>query len=38
VTIPNPGGRYSTRILPDPEAVFRVKEELGRAIENAVSF
>ena len=34
VAIPNAGGRYSTRILPDPEAVFRVKEDLARAIED----
>ena len=33
VTIPNAGGRYSTRILPDPDAVLRVKEVLARAIE-----
>jgi len=33
VPIPNAGGRYSTKILPDPDAVFRLKERLGRAIE-----
>jgi hypothetical protein len=34
VPIPNPGGRYATRILPDPDAVLRLKERLGRAIEH----
>jgi hypothetical protein len=34
VTIPNSGGRYSTRFLPDPDAVFRVKESVARAIES----
>ncbi len=34
VTIPNAGGRYSTRILPDPDAVFRVKEKVAQAIES----
>jgi len=33
VKIPNAGGRYSTQILPDPDAVFQVKEALARAIE-----
>jgi hypothetical protein len=33
VTIPNAGGRYSTRILPDPERVLRVKQAVARAIE-----
>ena len=33
VTIPNPGGRYATRILPDPDAVLRLKERVARAIE-----
>ncbi|KPK58092.1 MAG: hypothetical protein AMK73_09480, partial [Planctomycetes bacterium SM23_32] len=33
VTIPNAGGRYSSRILPDPDAVLEVKEALARAIE-----
>jgi len=33
VPIPAPNGRYSTRVLPDPEAVLRLKERLGRAIE-----
>ena len=33
VTIPNDGGRYSTKILPDPDAVFRAKEAVAKAIE-----
>ncbi len=33
VPIPNAGGRYSTRILADPEAVYRVRLALGEAIE-----
>ena len=33
VTIPNAGGRFSTRILPDPDAVLRVKERVAQAIE-----
>jgi len=33
VPIPNAGGRYSTRILPDPDVVLRLKERLARAIE-----
>ena len=33
VTIPNAGGLQSTRILPDPDAVFGVKESAARAIE-----
>jgi len=33
VSIPNSGGRYSTKLLPDPDAVFRVKQALGEAIE-----
>ncbi len=27
VAIPNAGGRYSTKILPDPDAVFKVKHK-----------
>jgi hypothetical protein len=34
VTIPNAGGLQSTRILPDPDAVLRVKENVARAIES----
>jgi hypothetical protein len=34
VTIPNAGGLQSTRILPDPDAVLRVKESVARAIES----
>ncbi len=33
VSIPNAGGRYATRILPDPDAMLRLKQRLGRAIE-----
>ena len=33
VSIPNAGGCYSSRILPDPDAVLRVKEAVARAIE-----
>jgi len=34
VDIPNAGGRFSSRILPDPDAVLRVKEAVARAIED----
>lgn len=33
VTIPNAGGRYSSKILPDPDAVLRAKEAVSRAVE-----
>ncbi|MEN6347092.1 MAG: glycoside hydrolase domain-containing protein [Armatimonadia bacterium] len=33
VEIPNAGGRYSSRILPDPDKVFEVKEAVAKAIE-----
>ncbi len=33
VTIPNAGGLQSTKILPDPKAVYRVRESLAQAIE-----
>lgn len=33
VDIPNAGGRYSTRILTDPDALFRIKQALAEAIE-----
>ncbi len=33
VSIPNAGGRYSTKILSDPDAVFRVRRALAAAIE-----
>jgi hypothetical protein len=36
VTIPNAGGRYSTKVLPNPDAVFAVKEAVARAIEATV--
>ena len=33
VPIPNAGGCYATRLLPDPEAVYRVRHALADAIE-----
>jgi hypothetical protein len=33
VDIPNAGGRYSTKILPDPDEVLVLKEQMGKAIE-----
>jgi Glycoside hydrolase 123, catalytic domain/Carbohydrate binding domain len=33
VPIPSAGGRYSTKILPDPEALYRVRQEVAEAIE-----
>ena len=33
VTIPNAGGRYSSKILPDPDRVLEVKEMIGRVLE-----
>jgi len=33
VSIPNAGGRFSTRILPDPDAVLAVKERVAVALE-----
>jgi len=33
VPIPNVGGRYASRILPDPDVVLRLKQRLARAIE-----
>ena len=33
VTIPNAGGRYSTRILPDPARVFVVRDRVAAAVE-----
>ena len=33
VTIPNAGGRYSSKILLDPNEVYRVKEQVAAAIE-----
>ena len=33
VPIPNAGGRYSTRIMPDPESLYRIREDVARAIE-----
>ncbi|MBL7044200.1 MAG: carbohydrate binding domain-containing protein [Pirellulaceae bacterium] len=34
VEIPNAGGRYSTKILPDPDAVYKVRRGLAEAIES----
>jgi hypothetical protein len=34
VTIPNAGGRFSTRILPQPDAVERIRQELAAALES----
>ena len=34
VTIPNSGGRFSSKILPDPEAVYRVRRQVAAAIES----
>ncbi len=36
VSIPNPGGRYSSRILPDPAQLYEVRARLARAIEGLV--
>ena len=33
VTIPNAGGRYSTKILPDPDALLRARRAAAEAIE-----
>jgi hypothetical protein len=33
VAMPSEGGRYSTKILPDPDALLRAKEAVARAIE-----
>lgn len=38
VTIPNAGGRYSSKILPDPAEVYVVKEMLGAAVERCISY
>jgi hypothetical protein len=34
ILIPNPGGRYSTKMLPDPNRVEEVRLKIGRAIES----
>ena len=34
VDIPNDGGRYSTKILPDPHKVYEVRQTLAAAIES----
>jgi len=33
ITIPNPGGRYSSKILPEPERLYQTRESLAEAIE-----
>jgi len=33
VEMPNAGGRYSSRILPDPEDLYQVRQDLAAAIE-----
>jgi hypothetical protein len=33
VSIPNAGGRFSTKILPDPDIVFRIRENIAKMIE-----
>jgi hypothetical protein len=33
VSIPNAGGRYSTKILPRPDAVFEARQAVAKAIE-----
>ena len=32
--IPNAGGRYSSQILPNPAAVYQVRQEVAEAIES----
>ncbi len=34
VTIPNDGGRYSSRILPDPNRLYDVRRRIAKAIES----
>jgi hypothetical protein len=34
VQIPNAGGKYSTKTLPDPDALLRAREAVARAIES----
>ena len=33
LSFPNPGGRYSTRILPDPDWLLHLRRQLGETIE-----
>jgi hypothetical protein len=33
VTIPNAGGCYSSKILPDPDELYLLREQVGMAIE-----
>lgn len=37
VSIPNPGGRYSTRILPDPKHLYAVRRQVAEAIEGLIA-
>jgi hypothetical protein len=37
VTIPNAGGRYSTKILPDPEAIERIRNDLAKVLEKLMA-
>jgi ribosomal protein L31 len=37
VTMPNAGGRYSTKILPDPEAIARIRNELAEVLEKLMA-
>jgi hypothetical protein len=38
VTIPNAGGRFSTKILPDPEALYQVRRQVAAALESLAGF
>ncbi len=38
VPVPNPGGRYSTQILPDPAALFLAREAVALALERGRPF
>jgi hypothetical protein len=37
VTIPNAGGCYSSKILPDPDELYLLREQVGAAIEGLES-
>jgi hypothetical protein len=37
VTMPNAGGRYSTKILPDPEAIERIRNDLAKVLEKLMA-
>jgi hypothetical protein len=34
IVFPNPGGRFSTKFLPDPDALMDVRQELAKGIES----